>query len=103
MLPDFGLFAIVPVAMFAIFGLFFAAVLVLIVFSIVKNAQKAKAMGHDPFTLQTELAARAVDSRLLAPEHTIENRLRELDDLHARGVITPDEYAKARAEAISAD
>jgi len=102
MLPDFGAFAIIPILMSVFFGLFFLAVLGLIIFTIVKNVQKAKAMGHDPFTLQTELAARAVDSDLLAPEHTIETRLRELDDLRVRNVITEAEYAKARSEAITA-
>jgi hypothetical protein len=67
----------------------------------VKNVQKAKSLGHDPFTMETELAAKAIDSQLLSAGTTLEGRLRELDDLRARGIITVDEHAKARAEAIS--
>jgi hypothetical protein len=51
--------------------------------------------------MQTELAARAMDSELLAPRPSLEARLAELDDLHARGVITADEHAKARAEVLA--
>ena len=48
-----------------------------------------------------ELVARAMDSELLAPRPSLEARLAELDDLHARGVITADEHAKARAEVLA--
>jgi hypothetical protein len=66
-----------------------------------RNAAKARELGHDPLTMQTELAARAMDSELLAPRPSLEARLAELDDLHARGVITADEHAKARAEVLA--
>ena len=33
-------------------------------------------------------------------EGGLEQRLRELDDLRARGVITPEEHAAARAQAL---
>lgn len=102
MFPDFGLLALVPLLIFGFFGLIFVAVFGTIVFVIVKNVQKARALGHDPFTMQTELTAKAIDSALLSPENTIEARLRELDNLRTRNVITEPEYAKARAEAISA-
>jgi hypothetical protein len=52
--------------------------------------------------MQTELAAKAIDSSLLSAPQTIESRLAELDGLHTRGIITEAEYTKARAEAISA-
>jgi hypothetical protein len=42
-----------------------------------------------------------MDSELLAPRPSLEARLAELDDLHARGVITADEHAKARAEVLA--
>jgi hypothetical protein len=66
-----------------------------------RNAAKARALGHDPLTMQTELAARAMDSSLLAPQKSLEARLAELDELRARGVISAEEHAKARADTLA--
>lgn len=97
----FSVFGIGFVLMMVFAGLFFAAVITFMVIAITRNAKRARELGHDPLTMETELAARAIDSSLLAPKPTIEARLAQLDDLLARGVITVDEYATARAEAIS--
>jgi uncharacterized membrane protein len=86
---------------FGIVVLFIIAVAVVMVVMISRNAAKARELGHDPLTMQTELAARAMDSELLAPRPRLEARLAELDDLHARGVIPADEHAKARAEVLA--
>jgi hypothetical protein len=102
MFPDFGLFALIPILIFGFIAFMFVVVFGTIIFVIVKNVQKARALGHDPFTMETELTARAIDSSLLGPAQTIESRLAELDGLRTRGIITEAEYAKARAEAISA-
>jgi len=102
MFDAFGFLAIIPVLIIGFFFLIFFGVVGLIIFIVVKNVQKAKELGHDPFTMETELTARAIDSQLLAPENKLENRLQELDDLRARGVITVEEHAKARGEAIAA-
>ncbi|GAA1789000.1 SHOCT domain-containing protein [Agromyces lapidis] len=67
----------------------------------IRNYNKARSAGHDPFTLQTDLATRALDSELLAPKQTLEQRLAELDDLATRGVITSEERAAARTELLS--
>jgi len=96
-----GAFGIGFVLMLILFGLFFAAVVTFMVIAITKNAKKASELGHDPFTMETELTARAIDSQLLKPEQTLESRLAELDDLLARGVITPAEHATARADALA--
>jgi uncharacterized membrane protein len=89
------------VIFFGLAVLFIIAVAVVMVVMISRNAAKARELGHDPLTMQTELAARAMDSELLAPRPSLEARLAELDDLHARGVITADEHAKARAEVLA--
>ena len=102
MFPDLGLFAIVPFLIFGFIIFMFVVVFGTIIFVIVKNVQKAKELGHDPFTMETELTAKAIDSSLLGARQTIESRLAELDNLRTRGIITEPEYAKARAEAISA-
>ncbi len=97
----FGAFGALFIVMLVLGGLFFAAVVAFMVVAIVRNAAKAKELGHDPLTMETELAARAIDSQLLTPERTLEERLAELQDLHARGVIADDEYAAARAQALA--
>ncbi|WP_246139983.1 SHOCT domain-containing protein [Protaetiibacter larvae] len=97
----FGAFGVVFVVLLVLGLLFIAAVITFMVIAITRNVRKAKELGHDPLTMETELTARAIDSKLLAPEVSTEARLAELDDLHARGVITATEYATARAEVIS--
>jgi hypothetical protein len=99
---EFGIVGGIIAFGFVIFGLLFTAVVVFIIVTAVRNAQKARELGHDPLTLETELAVKAIDSAVLAPAGTIESRLAELDSLRSRGIITEAEYAKARAEAISA-
>jgi len=84
----------------ALFVLLFVAAVVLIVVMAVRNARKARELGHDPLTMQTELVARAMDSPLLATPKPLEQRLAELDDLRARGVISEDEHRAARQRAI---
>lgn len=98
-----ALFGGVGIAMaigFVVFGLLFVAVVVFIIVAVTRNARKARELGHDPLTMETELTARAIDSRLLAGPRPVEARLAELDDLRARGVITEDEYRVARQKAI---
>ncbi|MCD2441527.1 SHOCT domain-containing protein [Agromyces sp. SYSU K20354] len=87
--------------MFAIVVIFIAVVFVLMIVTMVRNYSKAKSTGHDPLTLQTELATRALDSEILAPAKSIEQRLAELDDLAARGVISADERLAARADVLA--
>lgn len=85
---------------FALVALFILGTFVFIIVVAVRNARKARAAGHDPLTMQMDIANRAMDSELLRPARTTENRLRELDDLKSRGIITAEEYATARAEAL---
>ncbi|MFC0681687.1 SHOCT domain-containing protein [Lysobacter korlensis] len=66
------------------------------------NARRVRRAGHNPVTLNADLAVRVLESDLLAPGRSKEHRLRELDDLHARGVITAEEHRTARAEVLSA-
>jgi len=88
-------------AMFVIVGLLIALGFVFTIVMIVRNYSKARESGHDPFTLQTDLATRALDSELLAPKQSIEQRLAELDDLVTRGVITDEERVAARADILA--
>ena len=53
----------------------------------------------DPMTAGGQIAARVAQGRLLEGAST-EDRLRELDDLLARGVVSADEHADARRRAL---
>ena len=68
----------------------------------VLRARRMRARGQDPWTMQEDLAYRAMQSGVLAPTVSREQRLAELDDLHRRGVISDDEHRDARAEALRA-
>jgi hypothetical protein len=57
--------------------------------------------GHNPLTLETDLAVTALDSQTLAPPKGMEQRLREVDDLFARGVISEAEHSAARAAMLT--
>lgn len=85
---------------FGVFVVIIALGFVFVIFSIVKNARKAAELGHDPLTMQTELAAKAIDSQALSPARTVEQRLAEADGLLAAGTISPDEHAAARARIL---
>lgn len=93
-------------ALFMIVPLLFVAAVVFAVVVGARNFRTARARGIDPLTAQTELTARLLESEALrpaqptAPERSVEDRLRELDDLHARGVITAEERAEARRSAL---
>ncbi|WIB71088.1 SHOCT domain-containing protein [Curtobacterium sp. MCBD17_026] len=56
--------------------------------------------GQNPLTMQEDIAYQAMQSRTFAPDKPLEQRLAELDDLHARGVISDEEHRSARAEAL---
>lgn len=90
------------VALVAIGGAVFAVV------SAVRNYSTMKRGGLDPMTAQSQLAVdlhRVANDRAVsapAPSKTLEERLAELDDLAARGVISGVERAEARAKLLSA-
>jgi hypothetical protein len=52
--------------------------------------------GIDPGTVQAQVVVRLVKGAPGAQARSVEDRLREFADLRDRGVITADEYARAR-------
>lgn len=101
----------IPAEFSAVFALFAIVVLVGIGFSIYVGVRKyaiLKQAGHDPLTVDAALAAKVLDSDLLrpgaavdaGPARSLEERLSEVDTLHARGVISDDERAAARASIL---
>jgi len=97
--PDFS-------AVFVVFGLLFAGVVVFTIVVAVRKWNVAKQAGYDPLAMDTQIAAQVGRSALLRASDavpgrpSIEQRLSELDDLHARGVISDTEHAAARAKAL---
>jgi hypothetical protein len=75
----------------------FGLVLILVVAGVIFS------IGTDPFTVDAAVAAKVLKSDMLAPPaasapaRSVEERLGELDDLFARGVISADEHREARA------
>jgi uncharacterized membrane protein len=96
-----GIFAVLTVGMIGVVALLVVAAIVFIIISIVRNTKKVTAAGLDPMTLQTDLAVKALDSSLLAPSASIEERLAANDDLLARKVITAAEHAEARSAILA--
>ncbi len=103
-------------AAIVVFGIFFVGVMVAMVALSVHRYRKAKSQGIDLLTVDQDLAARLMQSEMLRPADgtagaaaggaaggaakSVEERLRELDDLHERGVISAEERAEARAKIL---
>ena len=103
-------------AAIVVFGIFFVGVMVAMVALSVHRYRKAKSQGIDLLTVDQDLAARLMQSEMLRPADgtagaaaggaaggaakPVEERLRELDDLHERGVISAEERAEARAKIL---
>jgi cytochrome c-type biogenesis protein CcmH/NrfG len=100
--PDFGAFPTVFVIVFVVAGLFILAVVAFIVTSVLRSRRVLRDSGLDPLAVPAQLAARFAQGRLATPAKTLEQRLSELDDLRARGLISPEEHDAARRAALSA-
>jgi len=74
-------------------------IVTMVVLAVYRGTRMAN-RGQNPLTLTEDLAFQATQSATLAPVKSLEQRLAELDDLHARGVISDDEHRSARAEAL---
>lgn len=93
----------------AVIGVLMAVgIIAAIVVTVYRSARMVR-RGQNPLTIQEDLARsaqRAMDANAtvspLVPTdaRTREQRLAELDDLHARGVISDDEHRTARAEVL---
>jgi hypothetical protein len=64
------------------------------------NWKKAADAGVNPLTMETEAMTTLINSKALASEKSIEERLGELDALHAKGTISAAELSAARAEVL---
>lgn len=93
----FGLFPII----FVIIAAFIAIVFVVVIVQVVANIRRVRQSGHDPLTLQADLATRLLDSEALSPERSTEERLAELERLRTAEAISGDEYREARARVLA--
>ncbi|QNE46888.1 hypothetical protein F1C58_08210 [Glaciihabitans sp. INWT7] len=86
-----------------IFGIVATVVIVGFVVTIaltIRNAARVRNSGHDPLSLQADLAVKLLDSEALTPAKSLESRLLELDALLSKGAITAEEHAAARARLL---
>lgn len=88
-------------AMFVIIPVIIVIGIVATVGLVIYRSVHVARAGRNPLTLDTDIALAALDSPLLAPATSLEKRLREVDDLHARGVISDAEHASARAAILA--
>lgn len=87
-------------AMFTIVPVLMVLVLVGGIVLTVMNWKKASDAGVNPLTMETEAMTTLINSKALASEKPVEQRLADLDALHAKGAITAAELATARAEVL---
>ena len=80
--------------------IFAAAVVVLAIVLVVRNVLKARKSGIDPFTVQTDLAAKVLNSEALKGAQSKPERLADVDAMLAQGVITATEHSEARASIL---
>ncbi|MFL6070612.1 MAG: SHOCT domain-containing protein [Actinomycetes bacterium] len=99
-LPEFGALSLFFVLFGVLFFILFLCATGFIVFLWAKTYQGAKKHGVDPLTVPGQIAGRLATSDLLASKQSVEARLSELDDLHARGVISDEEHRAARSRVL---
>lgn len=87
-------------AIFSIFPILFIGVIVVGVILTAMNWKKAADAGVNPLTMETEAMTTLIKSKALAPDRTVEQRLADLDALHAKGTISAAELTAARAEVL---
>lgn len=80
-------------------SVFIGLVFVFVIYAGVRNWRAMRAKGIDPITAQAEITARMATGRLIEGP-SIEQKLGELDDLHARGVISDEEHRAGRARVL---
>lgn len=87
--------------MFTIALVLIGAGFVLVIALIIRNATRMRQHGIDPTTLNADLAAKLMQSNVLAPDRSVEARLADLDRLAQQGTISADEHRDARRAVLS--
>ena len=97
---DIGFFATIPLG-FKIFGAIVVTGLLFTWGSAIANMLKLRKSGINPLMAPAFLADKVLNSQLLAPTTSIEEKLAEIDRLFQNGTISADEHKSARIAAIS--
>ncbi|WP_368498439.1 hypothetical protein [Herbiconiux sp. A18JL235] len=87
--------------LFVVAAAIIAVVIAVIVVQAVANARAVRRAGHNPLTLQADLATRLLDSQALSAARSTEERLDALDRMRDERSISDDEYREARARVLS--
>lgn len=85
--------------MFTVVPIFIGLVFLFAIYSAIRNWRVMKSRGVNPLTAQAEIAARMATGKLVEGP-SMEDKLKELDDLHARGLITDTELADGRKRVL---
>ncbi|KQR24137.1 hypothetical protein ASF79_02630 [Agreia sp. Leaf335] len=93
--PDF-----MPIILWIVGGII-ALVFVFVIVSVIANASRARRAGHNPLTLQTDIATKLLDSDALSSQPSVEARLEKIEQLRAAGTISANEYDAARARLLT--
>lgn len=86
---------------FVIFGVLFVAVVVVIVVAWTRNWRAARRAGLDPLAAQTQVAGRLYNSGALAAARSPQQRLAELEELRAKGLVAQAEYDQIRSRILA--
>ena len=98
-MPNSGLFD----AMFIGVPIFIGVVVVLIVVIVVVRVARVRKAGHNPLTLDADIAMKLMDSDLLSKSGSKQEQLKEVEALYAAGQIKDSERDAARAAILSGE
>lgn len=88
------------VAFIVVFVVVFVAGVAFAVVSWRRNWRAARQAGLDPLAAQTQVAGRLYNSGALVEARTPKERLAELEDLRAKGLVGQDEYQQIRSRIL---
>ena len=92
--PDFS-------TLFVSVGVLIAISFVVVIALAVRSAAKVRKAGHDPLTLQADLAVALLDSDALSSRKPQQQRLADVEALFATGAISESERSSARATIVA--
>jgi len=90
-------------ALFIAAPIFIGVVFVLIIVMVVVRVVRVRKAGHNPLTLDADIAMKLMDSDLLSKTGSKQQQLAEVDALHASGQVTDEERSAARAAILSGE
>jgi hypothetical protein len=90
-------------ALFIAAPIFIGVVFVLIVVMVIVRVVRVRKAGHNPLTLDADIAMKLMDSDLLSKTGSKQEQLAEVEALHASGQVTEEERSAARAAILSGE